>query len=304
MSKSKSYTVANRMLSKLSEDHAASVAKVIAARDIARPKPDSQHISIYRPPGLENMPLAIANNPDGSRTIISAYGEIHIDQYGNGSTAANERAKARDLERLREMLLEQQDDFKIDSTVLGTVSDIIKTLPQPRLAQLKDGSLETCERLKALGLFKAAETLDSKIREKTMSQKGYRLISVESIKRFLRRKVEIYNQAKGKETAMPISDESYAKTRTVTAFTCDYYKGGEIGRFIWKETPIQDYAGIPPEHVLDALEKAKPDFDEIYVAEVVNLPDPILIGKLKDQIEGYYIPDSQWGNDVCLDDIV
>lgn len=265
----------------------------------AAPKPDSQHISIYRPPGLENMPLAIANNPDGSRTILSAYGEIHIDQYGN------ERTDALNLERLREMMLEQQqNDLKIDSTVLGTVSDIIKTLPQPRLAQLKDGSLETCERLKALGLFKAADALHNKIREKTMGKKGYRLVSVDSIKRFLQRKVEIYNQARGKETAMPISDESYAKTRTVTAFTCDYYKGGEIGRFIWKETPIQDYAGIPPTHVLDALEKAKPDFDEIYVAEVVNLPDPILIGKLKDRIEGYYIPNSQWGNDVCLDDIV
>ena len=261
------------------------------------------------PPAKDSL-IATVDNPDGSRILRTVFGDIHIDKHGNGQmtswspsggTTSNNDADGVTLEQLRNA---QQEYFKIDSTVLGTVSDIIKTLPQPRLDQLKDGSFETCERLKALGLFKAADALHNKIREKTMGKKGYRLVSVDSIKRFLQRKVEIYNQARGKETAMPISDESYAKTRTVTAFTCDYYKGGDIGRFIWKETPIQDYAGIPPTHVLDALEKAKPDFDEIYVAEVVNLPDPILIGKLKDQIDSYYIPGSQWGNDVCLDDIV
>lgn len=261
MSKSKGDKLVDRVLSKLNENHAASVARTVAACDTTSR------------PGI--------------------YSTIEQEFLAEGR------------EGLETQLQKDFYDLEIDSTVLGAVSDIVKILPQPRPAQLKEGSIETSKRLKALGLFKAAEALDSKIREKTMGQRGYRLVSIESIKRFLQRKADIYNQARRQETIItPVDDSSYAKNRTITAMTCDYIKGGGIGKFIWKETPVQDYTGIPPTHVLDALEKAKPDFDEIYVAEVVNLPDPILIGKLKDQIEGYYIPDSQWGNDVCLDDIV
>lgn len=284
-------------------NHAASVARMVAARDTtSRPGIYSTIEQEFLAEGREGLETQLqkdfydhllkrATSEPGlnMQTVTTTQGVIPylIDQSTIG-IAANA----------------QQNDLEIDSTILGAVSDIVKILPQPRPAQLKEGSIETSKRLKALGLFKAAEALDGKIREKTMGQRGYRLVSIESIKRFLQRKAEIYNLAKGQKIAVPIDDNSYAKTRTITAMTCDYIKGGGIGKFTWKETPIRDYSGIPPDHVLDALEKAKPDFDEIYVAEVVNLPDPILIGKLKDQIEGYYIPDSQWGDDVCLDDIV
>lgn len=288
MSKSKGDKLVDRVLSKLSENHAASVARTVAACDAAEGR---EWLETQLQKGFYDHFLKRAT-PEPSlnmQTVTTTQGVIpYLINQSTIGIAANA----------------QQNDLEIDSTVLGAVSDIVKILPQPRPAQLKEGSIETSKRLKALGLFKAAEALDGKIREKTMGQRGYRLVSIESIKRFLQRKAEIYNQARRQETIItPVDDSSYAKNRTITAMTCDYIKGGGIGRFIWKETPIRDYPGIPPEHVLDALEKAKPDFDEIYVAEVVNLPDPILIGKLKDQIEGYYIPDSQWGNDVCLDDI-
>jgi len=165
--------------SKLNEDHAASVAQTIAAHNAtARPGIYNMIEQEFLNEGREGLETQLqkdfydyllrkaASEPGlDTQTVITTQGVIpYLTDLAS-------------LEQLR----------KIDSTVLGTVSDIIRTLPQPRPARLKDEALKTSERLKALGLFKAAEALD---------------------------------------------------------------------------------------------------------------------GKLKDQIEGYYIPDSQWGSDVCLDDIV
>lgn len=190
----------------------------------------------------------------------------------------------------------------VDSTKPGTVADIIDILPKPGNTEIKDGTLETYTRLKELGMTAAAQTLDSKIKERTLAQKGYRKISIDKIVQFLTRKVEIYNTERGSKNPANI-ENAYRIHRSIAALTCDYVKGVGIGRFVWQETPIEKYAGIPPMRVLDALAKAKPDFDEIVVAEVKNLPDPILLGRFKEELEGYYSPDSQWGQDVSLDDL-
>ena len=98
-----------------------------------------------------------------------------------------------------------------------------------------------------------------------------------------------------------LSAEPYACLR---AQTCHYSGGGEIGQFVWKEMRIADYEGIPPKPVLSKLaeEKKKNLFDEFTIATVEGVKDPLLLGRFKDNSDRFFL--AQWGDDVCLDDVI
>ena len=79
---------------------------------------------------------------------------------------------------------------------------------------------------------------------------------------------------------------------------------GTIGRFAWREELIRNYDGVPPEPVLAKLAEVKKLnlFDEFTVATVETVHDPLLLGYMKGNDNRWFI--AQWGDDVCLDDVI
>jgi hypothetical protein len=79
---------------------------------------------------------------------------------------------------------------------------------------------------------------------------------------------------------------------------------GTIGKFRWTESPVEQYAGIPPLNVLHKFkdEKAKNVFDYFTIASVNAVRDPLLLGRIEDSSNRYFI--AQWGDDVSLDDVI
>lgn len=86
--------------------------------------------------------------------------------------------------------------------------------------------------------------------------------------------------------------------------TCHFYKNEGIGKFVWTETPIADYEGIPPRHALEALKAAqeKTVFDYFTIASVNAVQDPLLLGRINGESDRFFI--AQWDTDVCLDDLI
>lgn len=72
----------------------------------------------------------------------------------------------------------------------------------------------------------------------------------------------------------------------------------------WEESALKDYTGIPPQHVLDALKLAKDRscFDAFTIATVRKVKDPLLLGNINGCPDRFFI--AQWGDDVCLDDVL
>jgi len=90
------------------------------------------------------------------------------------------------------------------------------------------------------------------------------------------------------------------------AQTNDYYSAdnNSIGKFVWQEHELENYPGVPPKHILDAIveHKSRNVFDYLTIAEVKGLHDPLLLGRLDDIEDAYFI--TQWGNDIQLDDVI
>lgn len=68
---------------------------------------------------------------------------------------------------------------------------------------------------------------------------------------------------------------------------------------------IKDYVKLPPDEVLNTLQKAKEDecFDSFHVAYIQRVKDPILFGKIND-FKNLYFFIAQWGDDVKIEDII
>lgn len=71
--------------------------------------------------------------------------------------------------------------------------------------------------------------------------------------------------------------------------------------------PIQDYAEIPPQHVLRRLMESKADdcFDYYEIAKIdwkVQIKDPILFGRIEGCADRFFI--AQWDDDVSIEDIL
>lgn len=103
-----------------------------------------------------------------------------------------------------------------------------------------------------------------------------------------------------------IVDIKATKTVTIIKRTNDYCsnKPGTIGKFVWKECPIEEYDGVPPKEVLAKLKihKDKALFDYFTIATVENIKDPLLFGKINTSDDRYFI--AQWDEDILLNDLV
>lgn len=86
--------------------------------------------------------------------------------------------------------------------------------------------------------------------------------------------------------------------------TCHYLGGGPVGEFVWKETPVERYKGIPPQDVLETFKehKARNLFDSFVIAEVNDVEDPLLLGRVDGVDDRFFV--AQWGKDVSLDDVI
>ena len=101
-------------------------------------------------------------------------------------------------------------------------------------------------------------------------------------------------------------DNKESKIIEIIKQTCDYYsrEEGTIGKFVWKECPIEEYESIPPKEVLTKLRTHKDRllFDYFTIASVENVKDPLLFGRINESRDRYFI--SQWGEDIKLDDLI
>lgn len=92
----------------------------------------------------------------------------------------------------------------------------------------------------------------------------------------------------------------------ISKATNDFHnrENNTIGKYEWTETPIESYGKLPPSEVLSSFEvhKGRKVFDYYTVAEVNEVKDPFLIGRIEGRSERWFI--AQWGDDVNLDDVI
>ena len=194
------------------------------------------------------------------------------------------------------------------------------------------------ERFKNLGMETVANSLSRGIQRKISLAKISRLklikITEEQINKYLEQKVVEYNNSMGKSKTkaksyflnvvplrenwvtraifdnatqemftMPSVFAAIKKTR-ITKHTVHaaLSEEGTIGQFVWTETPLDEYTGIPPEFVLKKIEEHRVSFDTLVIAEVNSVKDPLLLGRINGCSDRYFI--AQWGEDVKLDDII
>lgn len=69
-------------------------------------------------------------------------------------------------------------------------------------------------------------------------------------------------------------------------------------------TPLAQYEGTPPAEALTRLEEAQGRklFDSFAIMWVKRVPDPILVGQIKESKDYYFI--AEWGDDVSVDQIM
>jgi len=135
---------------------------------------------------------------------------------------------------------------------------------------------ETLERLTKLGFKTAAKKavqLKDKARKLAIAYEHYRFVRQE--------KIDAFNQKMLRNTMN--DPEGYKKL----AFTS-----------------IEDYHGVPPNEVLDALETAqgRKCFDTFEVAYIKRVKDPILFGRVSGCPDRFYI--AQWDDDVKITDLL
>lgn len=81
--------------------------------------------------------------------------------------------------------------------------------------------------------------------------------------------------------------------------------GGSIyDRREWHERTLDSSSHLPPPKVVEAIKihQDRKVFDYLTIACVLNVPDPIVFGRLNDSDDRFFI--AQWGEDVCLDDLI
>lgn len=142
---------------------------------------------------------------------------------------------------------------------------------------VKDQSVaEAMEKLSAAGFYQAAEKLK---RQRQALTKG----------------TSTYEKAK-----VAFSNCVYITEKQVSRF--DFYLRSQ--NKLRKSTPISEFRDIPPQDVVDAVQRAQglKCFDYFTVMTVVNDPDPIIFGHIQGVGEWFYI--AQWGDDVNIFDIL
>lgn len=202
----------------------------------------------------------------------------------------------------------QKDKFNF-----GAVSDVIKYgVPLHPYNRDLGPAMKQHELLWRNGMTQAAEKLHSRfsleMKLQLLSQHKYLRITPEKIFKFLITKAQWYEKFHGAE--------EFKEERRVTNYIPDFsgefitvntsYRNDSkmIGQLQWEETPITNYTGIPPTNVLEKLEvhKAKNIFDYFTIAEVKEIPDPVLLGRITGCDDRFWI--TSWGEDIKLDDLI
>lgn len=138
------------------------------------------------------------------------------------------------------------------------------------------------KRLAKLGVNKAAEKITEAQLFLDKTKVAYRLY------RFLTpERIEAFNNKLKKDT-MKEDKNSY------------YYKS-------LKFIPLDEYEDIPPENVLDRLERAQErgcfdTFEVCKIDSVKQIKDPIIFGCIKDCPDKFFI--AQWDDDITVDEIM
>lgn len=186
------------------------------------------------------------------------------------------------------------------------------------------------QRLRGLGLHKAADKAfeESQVKSKLALASEYHFIKIseEKIEKFLVNKATEYNKShpfieeKKKpansgymflisdiwERTQPECKAHYAEANPLQIYvqTNDFHKNDAIGKYQWTETPLATYGTIPPAEVLDVikLNQDRKIFDYISIAEVNEVEDPLLLGRIKGSKDRFFL--YQWGKDVNLDDVI
>lgn len=119
----------------------------------------------------------------------------------------------------------------------------------------------------------------------------------------LARRTGVFMQYQNQTTSEQFPWEA-PTTEFLSAPTVHVRGDGPIGKFSWKENPIQEYMKLPPDHVVKKLmETMKLKlFDWFSIASVNEVHDPLLLGRINGHNGRFFL--DQWGDDVCLDDVI
>lgn len=172
-----------------------------------------------------------------------------------------------------------------------TIDDV--TAPIEGQPVRRDEAAEKIERLKALGLHGAARVIEAEVKElKAVNEFQKKLyVACENFRVIKPEKIAEFN-AILKHKTLKVSGREWSKVETFDQLV-----------FL----PLEKYSKVPPDDVLESLEKAKEvgcfDSYEVGVLESVEVrPDPLLLGRVKGSDFRFFI--SQWDNDVKIEDIL
>lgn len=223
---------------------------------------------------------------------------------------------------------------------METLMALIEQAVEEKDQEISSSSVTIQNELEELGFKKVSgnilSTIERKKKVNNIAKYKYLKITEEMINIYLDNKVKEYNKIQGKPKSSPIlcgniqgnelgydkylhsfisetwetiyisPDNKNNKITEIVKQTCDYYstKKGTIGKFVWKECPIEEYGSVPPKEVLSKLRMHKDRllFDYFTIASVENIKDPLLFGRIKETKDRYFI--AQWGNDVYLDCLI
>lgn len=113
---------------------------------------------------------------------------------------------------------------------------------------------------------------------------------------------DLLKKKRGREKLLAAVEKfRYATGEDIDDFNADMKSQGKRLAIV----EIKDYKKLPPDHVLESLQKAQEAdlFDTFHVAYIVKVKDPILFGKIKAFKNLYFFID-QWGDDVKFEDIL
>mgnify|MGYP001570389797 CR=1 FL=1 len=201
---------------------------------------------------------------------------------------------------------------------MKTLMPLIEKAVEEKEQEISSSSVTTQNELEELGFKKVSSNILSRIEVKkklnNIAKYKYVKITKEMINIYLDNKVEEYDKIHEKTDIFPPlwarvsipQDDKNSKITEIVKQTCDYSsrKKGTIGKFVWKECPIEEYESIPPKEVLTKLRMHKNRllFDYFTIASVENIKDPLLFGRITETEDRYFI--AQWGEDIKLDDLV
>jgi len=208
-----------------------------------------------------------------------------------------------------------------------------------------DENLTRAAELESLGFVDIAQRIikevETKDRLARIAEFRYRKITVDAIKKFLKKKVELYDASRPKQkekkldggSLLGYTQQEYVRLmsqyqgvyfdlpnallrvptidpkRTPERFferTQDFHsvEDGKIGQYLWVETPVENYLSIPPKEVLNDMRvhKARNLFDYFTIASVEHIKDPLLLGRIEGTTDRYFIV--QWGADIHVEDVL